>query len=100
MVDSKRCEIREEIDYCVRFADYDDDDEIKVKALVAKILGCLHSQGVVIKVERELPSGGEAVITLPRAKHLSYWRGYDQSHLDMSRAGYVATEPLIEEGKE
>ena len=71
-------------------------DNWEVHNTVAKeLLVYLDSQGVVLKVEGELPSGGEAVITLPRAKHISYWRGYDQSHLDMTRAGYTKTGRLI-----
>ena len=47
------------------------------------IVGYLHSQGVVIKVDRELPE---------------IWDGYtmDAYLLKLKKAGYVAVEPLIE----
>ncbi len=58
----------------------------------------LHSQGVAIKVEGELPE-----ITFPSHVNelstvglvASAW--YDRCQQDMLKAGYVKTEPLIEE---
>lgn len=50
------------------------------------ILDYLYGQGVVIKVERELPA--------------NLWRHtYQEGQFSMLRAGFVAVEPLIEEGK-
>ena len=43
-----------------------------------KVLEYLHSQGVVIKVDKEMPHG--------------------TIHCDMLKAGYVPVEPLIKEG--
>lgn len=66
----------------------------------------LHSQGVVIKVERELPENNYINWSLapdelkPRTTrqvlHLRYW-AYDMAQKDMLRDGYEVTIPLIEE---
>lgn len=51
------------------------------------LLSYLHSQGVVLKVERELP----VMPTLPTfGDHL-----IRRTQLDMLKAGYVAVEPLV-----
>ncbi len=64
----------------------------------AIVLGChLHSQGVVIKVDRELPDKPLAddwaeAIKAPRNAF------YELAQKDMLKAGYVAVEPLVKEG--
>ena len=54
------------------------------------LLGYLHSQGVVIKVDRELPD-------MPCYSHTREKTAYSRSQEDMLNAGYVAVEPLIKE---
>lgn len=64
-------------------------------AVSDKILSYLHSQGVVIKVDRELP--------LPEFENSAV--GVDRFNLQLqmrrkiSEAGCVAVEPIIEESK-
>lgn len=56
-----------------------------------KILSYLHSQGVVIKVDKELPIA---------ALHVKAFIGDNQMELlggVLDKAGFVATEPLIKE---
>lgn len=60
------------------------------------VLKYLHSQGVVIKVDKELPNA-PVPCPEPIPNDTYYYRGYEQAKVDM--AGYVATEPLIEEVK-
>ncbi len=57
-----------------------------------QILSYLHSQGVAIKVERELPEPGYMVA--PGWKKV----GWHSACKYMKRTGWEATEPLIEEG--
>lgn len=69
--------------------------------LIDKILGKLHSQGVVIKVDRELPempkpngntgSGQSSIVELNSKETIKevLWR--------IKQAGFTAVEPLIEE---
>ncbi len=75
------------------------------------ILSYLHSQGVVIKVERELPENPHIItiekvsksynITLSRNAlevimlHSLKNEGFEEALETMLRAGYVAVEPLI-----
>ncbi len=47
----------------------------------------LHSQGVVVRVKRELPDITE--------KYSDYHTGKSNERADMLKAGYVAVEPLI-----
>lgn len=56
------------------------------------VIPYLHSQGVVIKVDKKLPTWALAIIgdELPNAT-------YKVAQKDMLIAGYVATEPLIKE---
>ncbi len=57
-----------------------------------KSLAHLHSQDVAIKVDRELPD-------LSVGEHdYDYVAGYKEASYEMVNAGYVAVEPLIEEG--
>ena len=72
----------------MRIADFTEEQIIEI---TTDLLSFLHSHGVVIKVERELP-GKEGVI-------FSYGTGddgiWDESQEAMINAGYVAVEPLI-----
>ena len=88
----KQEEIREGIDYCIRYADYDDFDEIKIEALAAKILGYLHSHDVVIKVERK-PNVDEEMFGLVTKEIME--RVPDLYLADKS--AYYVLEPLIGE---
>ena len=73
--------------------------------LASDILSYLHSQGVVIKVDRELPEigiiSGQYVSEIDKSDR--YWferpqlAAYRKSQQDMLGAGYAAVEPLIEE---
>ena len=76
---------------------------------IDKILNYLHSRGVVIKVDKELPTNNydnwslasnELEGRTPRqVLHLRYW-AYDMAQRDMLNVGYVAVEPLIEDEDE
>lgn len=77
------------------------------------ILEYLHSQGVVLKVERELPENPARSLENPyepifssrdknfgkavewESKHCSEGVGYKNAQEDMLKAGYVAVESLI-----
>ena len=68
-----------------------------------QILSYLHSQGAVLKVERELPENpwvedkmADYYTKLWRRHH---YDGYNQAQQEVLKAGYKATEPLIEEMK-
>ena len=54
-------------------------------------LSYLHSQGGVMKVDKGLP---ENVV---QEFSPEYDNGYHRGEMDMLKAGYVATEPLIKE---
>jgi len=54
-----------------------------------EILSCLHSQGVVLKVERELPFDDIHKTCMAEVNALNI----------LKAAGYVATESLIKEEK-
>ena len=56
-----------------------------------KVLAYLHSQGVVLKVEGELPEDADDL-------ERSVWSSmaYDKAQQDMLEAGYTATVPLEE----
>ncbi len=85
-----REEIREGI-FKVLFP-YSNADHYTGDGTVQKVLDYLHSEGVVIKVDRELP------------EDLDVWKetrrgGYFIGSEALEEAGYVAVEPLIEEVK-
>ncbi len=72
-------------------------DDLKDKGfwlwLADEHLKYLHSQGAVIKVDRELPN-------LSMGKHdCDYVAGYKEARYEMLEAGYVAVESLTEEPK-
>jgi len=81
---TKQEEIREGIGHYIilyRMGEYKEDQTIN------KILSYLHSQGVVIRVDREL------------TKEVMYGQeAYAQEDIErfLREAGYVAVEPLIE----
>lgn len=61
----------------------------------------LHDQGVVIKVDRELPknpyfrSDEDPRDRTPYSYDIKGQNGYNKCQKDMLKAGYVAVEPLI-----
>ncbi len=58
--------------------------------LADELLPYLHSQGVVIKVDRELLKKKTI------ENHLSSWANWYEGQQDMLKAGYVAVAPLVE----
>ena len=71
-------------------------DNWEVHNRVAKeITTYLHSQGVVLKVDRELPKLYEP-LTATKEQNDMVRLGYNSCKQDMLRAGYVATEPLVD----
>jgi len=58
-------------------------------------LSYLHSQGVVIQIEGELPNPPYIVSRCTRDSDINY--GFLQGRDAMLNAGYVAVEPLIKE---
>ena len=60
---------------------------------VDQLLSYLHSQGVVIKVERELPQ-------CPSNRDDTVRLIWEEAQQAMLNAGFTATEPLIEEVKQ
>ena len=65
-----------------------------VDDITDKILSYLHSQGVVIKVDRELPQITPAEYPVVPEAIVA-----QRTQQDMLEAGYVAVEPIIEEDK-
>ncbi len=82
---SKQEEIREGLIELARLAILNQDPPSR---LAKEIIEYLHSEGCVLKVERELPSYRNAV----NKSYNDYMLGRE----DMLKAGYVAVEPLIE----
>ena len=68
--------------------------EPKQNDLVDDIFKYLHSQGVVIKVDRELPENpfDKSCCGLDEVAY----NGFELAKLKYKRASYVAVEPLIE----
>jgi len=63
----------------------------------------LHSQGVVIKVDRELPKYPYPLVTQVTGgmEVVDTWQKiYDETQQGMLEVGYVAVEPIIKEVKE
>lgn len=82
------------------------DDRWMMEADVDAFLKKLHSQGIVIKVERINNLEGMPVISSASCLKLSNLLGhpvgviaqvYAEAQLDFLKAGYVVVEPLIEE---
>lgn len=65
------------------------------ESTITGILSYLHSQGVVIKVEGELPTDKNFYGV---AKDNMLAGCYYHGQIDMKEAGYVAVEPIIKEG--
>ena len=61
-----------------------------------EIIKMQDSQGVVIKVERELPENAYLISSTGKMD-IDYKMGYRGAQQDMLKAGYVAVEPLIGE---
>jgi len=59
--------------------------------LLDAILSYLHSQGVVIKVDRELPK---------ECQDCALYRSYSGGGIKLLKAGYVVVEPLIKRQNE
>ncbi len=88
-----REEIREEIERILDellFSPGESDDgyTYNLTGCITNLLNYLHSQGVVIKVDRELP-----IIT-----DIGWGVSAKKEQVKMLEAGYVAVEPLIIEG--
>ncbi len=86
-------QIREGI--AVIISDNEQVDGVDVGRAVSGIMAYLHSQGVVMKVDRELPE--DWIKGLRGKLNLTDW-DYEDLMLYLLRSGYVATEPLIERG--
>lgn len=95
----KRTQIREGLaeHFQTIFGSYFSESDCKSFATIA--IKYLHSQGVVLKVDRELPQ-----IIRGLAKEIEYEPSltYEDRIVEgvlnrMLKAGYVATEPLVEE---
>lgn len=76
-----------EVDRMQIHDNYDLDEEKAAK----RIVEYLHSQGVVRKVDRELPDRCDDRLQ----NNSDFEEGYIISQKDMLKAGYVAVEPLI-----
>ena len=63
----------------------------KDRRAIKDIFEYLHSQGVVIKVDRELP-----IWELGSISNEVEYAIYKAAQQDMLKAGYVAVEPLVE----
>ena len=99
---TKQKEIREGVKKVITFAEVEGQTMGKYPDLTQLILSYLHSQGVVIKVDRELPhmddtdwtwkvNAGDYHIT-------DLKKGAAQQIKIMLRAGYVAVESLVKDG--
>ncbi len=72
----------------VEFAELPEDVKEQDRVWADELIKYLHSQGVVRKVERELPSRFLIITRSPQ-------NAYEQAQRDMLKSGYVAVEPLI-----
>ena len=85
---TKQEEIREGVKRLVEWA----VETSKPDRAIKDIIQYLHSQGVVLKVERKLPKNDWTNEDMKRA--------WDIAQKFMLKAGYVAVEPLFEEEKQ
>ena len=75
---------------------------VDIVALTDKILKDEDSQGVVIKVDRELPYSHyvDGIFNSKKKSEIKQNTGlnniYEKAQQDMLEAGYVAVEPLVE----
>ena len=66
--------------------------------LLSNLREYLHSQGVVIKVDRELPDCDvDCNVYATECDKCEYGHAYHRAQRELGEAGYVAVEPLIEE---
>ena len=68
---------------------------VRNRDYVQEILTCLHSQGVVIKVERELPKLSDYDTRQTTDSSVDFQNGFLVAKGAFIKAGYVAVEPLI-----
>ena len=100
-----REEIREGIEKFVSEAYWYEGEKNMVVDITSRLVNYLHSQGVVIKVDRELPLNkmtcNMKIIGEPEAtkqvqdeirREMAIW---EEVQRDILQAGYVAVEPLI-----
>jgi len=104
---TKQEEIRTEIKAYLAEAmdgiEFTEDDEKGLDVMTENLLEYLHSQGVAIKMDRELPYATEETVfgrltwpvELMDPAHGTYIEVYRLAQQDMGEAGYVAVEPLI-----
>ena len=90
---TKQEEIREGIADCLPGAG---NTTTNLWDTVDEIISCIHSQGVVIKVERELPDIAGFTIGISNPLE-AYRAGQKDYQYSVSNAGYVAVKPLIKE---
>ena len=105
---TKQEEIREGILKIIHFYNRGTTDANDAQ-LRDKLISYLHSQGVVIKVDRELPENpiwatlektvisGAGIETREQIKLEGAGSTYKIAQQEMLQAGYVAVEPLIKE---
>ena len=98
---SKQEEIREGA--IVSLMKYKGFDRGPCEYIVDHLAKYYDSQGVVIKVERELPENPIPIpnlkgsVGLPQQLAAVSFQTYRESQQDMLEAGYTAVEPLLEE---
>ncbi|KKL09581.1 hypothetical protein LCGC14_2564430 [marine sediment metagenome] len=96
---TKQQEIREWIEMHLRLAPVPLDD---IESATTTLLAYLHSKGVVIKVDRELPDPYKPVDMGDGIRMGTKWResqqelpAYLEAQQDMVNDGYVAVEELV-----
>lgn len=99
---TKQEEIRRELyirslKYFKDFQDalYNGGESCPTQCLVDELLEYLHSKGVVIKVERELPPSMANEVDW--SGKVNWQAGYDHAEARYRLAGYEAVEPLVKE---
>ncbi len=88
---TKQEEIKKAVKTCIAIEWDDGRPGFDGNRLTQKILEVEDTLGVVIKVDRELPKNPYS--DMPDSGE---WLGYGLALLDLTKAGYVAVEPLIE----
>lgn len=92
---TKQEEIREGMEKLVSEAYWYEGKRNIVVDIAKKMLLYLHSQGVVLKVDRELPETWRVTYSDPPTPNKAYEYGQSDGKQDMLKAGYVAVESLI-----
>lgn len=77
----------------------EEGDNFPNDTLCDEILSYLHSQGVVIRVERELPELKKLLGEATLQEKMAYLSGVKDYQAKIQEAGYVVVETLIEESK-